>query len=127
MSSVESELAGRDWSTLKHERPTLPHIRAGARHGSMGVENDAVTEKIDTELVTLQDTLKDRLKETNDLADLNQTVFKSSMQLEKHSVKLESSARRTKWMWLMNYAKWMIIAGILVTLLLFILFKLVFK
>lgn len=91
------------------------------------MEDDALTEKIDTELMTLQGTLKDRLKETNDLADLNQTVFKSSMQLEKHTAQLESTARATKWKWLIKYAKWIIIACVLASLLLLFIIKLFWK
>lgn len=87
------------------------------------MEQDALTDQIDAELVGLQDTLKTRLKETTDLSDLNQDVFKSTMKLEKHTTGLESTARLTKWKWFFEYAKWFAVAGAIVLILLIILLR----
>ncbi|KAI5168673.1 hypothetical protein PAEPH01_0319 [Pancytospora epiphaga] len=91
------------------------------------MEQDALTDQIDTELVNLQDTLKTRLKETTDLSNLNQDVFEQTMKLERHSATLESTARRTKWKWFFEYIKWLAIGGVIILLLLFILLKPLFK
>lgn len=87
------------------------------------MEGDPLINQVDTELSGLQGVLKDRLKETTELGDLNQDVFKSSMKIEKHTASLEKTATQTKWKWFFEYAKWMIIAGAVITILLFILLK----
>lgn len=87
------------------------------------MENDAVMDEVDNELVMLQTTLKDRLKETTELSDLDNDVFKNTLSLEKHTSTLETTARATKWKWLFEYAKWFIIGGVIVTLLVIIILK----
>lgn len=85
--------------------------------------DDEVIVKIDAELSQLQNTLKDRLKETNDLTDLNKSVFKSSLKIEEKTSTLEKTAKETKWKWLLEYAKWMFIAGAIILLLLVLLIR----
>ena len=80
---------------------------------------DDLTLKVDTELQTLQNTLKDRLKETQNLSDLNEQILDSSLQLEEKTHSLHVTAKKTKWKWLMKYAKYLIIAlGIFICIIL---------
>ncbi|KAI5149333.1 hypothetical protein ENBRE01_0838 [Enteropsectra breve] len=87
------------------------------------MEGDELREQVDQELNELQTALKGRLKEANDFGDLNKKICQNSMQLEEHTKQLEQTAVATKWKWMMEYAKYMIIAGIIIILLAFICFR----
>ena len=89
--------------------------------------NDEVMNQVDTELSVLQNNLKDRLKETNELGDLNQSVLDSTMSLEKHTAQLEHTSRLMKYKWLFEYIKWMLIAGVLLCLVGLLIYKTLFK
>ena len=91
------------------------------------MEADDVIKQVDMELMQLQDTLKDRLRETQDLGDLNNKVFNSSLQIEEHTAELEKTAVKTKWKWMFEHMKWLIIAGSIIGLLVLILLRLIFK
>lgn len=84
---------------------------------------DVLVEQVENELDRLQDQLKDRLKQANDLSDLNKHVMTSSLTIEKHTEKLEKTSTKVKWKWLLQYMKWTIILVLIIFLLLFILYK----
>lgn len=78
--------------------------------------NDQNTiDEVDKQVDLLQNKLKDRLKQTQDLSDLNNDVFKSSMKIEKSTAKLKETAVKTKWYWFWEWLKWASIAFFCVT------------
>lgn len=91
------------------------------------MQHEDLTQKVDTELIGLQNNLKDRLKETNELGDLNQSVFKNTLSLEKHTAQLEKTSVLVKYKWMWEYAKWMIIAVIVIGLLVWIAYRMLMK
>ncbi|KAI4291704.1 hypothetical protein PAPHI01_0978 [Pancytospora philotis] len=87
------------------------------------MDNDKLYADVDAELLSLQDTLKDRLKETNEMADLSKDVFKTSTVLKKHTEVLEETSRQTKWKWMLQYAGWAAAGIAIVALIVIIVFK----
>lgn len=85
--------------------------------------HDVLIGQVEGELGLLQDELRERLKETAELGDLNKLTLKSSMQIEEHTAQLETTSRATKWKWLIEYAKWTALAALLVILLLWMFYK----
>lgn len=82
------------------------------------MQNEDYLQQIDVEVVSLQNKLKTRLQQTQDLGDLNKRVLEHSFKLEESSFGLRKTAEETKWKWLIEYAKWLILAGIIIFLLL---------
>ena len=91
------------------------------------MNEDDLVNQVDLEVTKLQEKLKNRLKESQDLGDLNKRVFKSTLMIEEHTAELENTAVKTKWKWILEYWKWMAIAGAIGGILLLILFRLLFK
>lgn len=87
------------------------------------MEEVDITEQIDKEVQGLQEKLKDRLKEAEDLSELNKQVSQSTFSLEQHTSSLKESAYKTKWKIMMEYYKYIIIIAAIAMLLMFILFK----
>lgn len=57
--------------------------------------NDDLTLQVDAQVNLLQEKLKDRLKQAQDLSDLNNQVFENSLQLEETSSNLKSTSIKT--------------------------------
>jgi len=87
------------------------------------MENDDITAKIDAEMKELQEGLKDRLKETQELGDLGKQVSKSTFSLEEHTSTLKKSSYKLKMKKMLEYYQY-IIGGILaLLLLLFVIYR----
>lgn len=82
-----------------------------------------VTDEVDRQVDMLQNKLKDRLKQTQDLNDLNKNVFNNALKLEKSTAKLKETSIKTKWHWFWEYLKWLSIALLVGTLLTLYLLK----
>ena len=85
--------------------------------------NDDTIKEVDDQVNMLQHKLKDRLKQTQDLSDLNTKVFKSTMKIEKSTAKLKETSIKTKWYWFWEWLKWASIAFVIATVLILILLK----
>ncbi|KAL6121320.1 hypothetical protein NUSPORA_01787 [Nucleospora cyclopteri] len=85
-----------------------------------------VINDIDSQVNMLQNKLKGRLKQTQDLSDLNTRVFKSSLKIEESTAELKETSIKTKWKWFFEYLKWLIIAFVIFGLMLLILLRLIF-
>lgn len=73
------------------------------------MESAELTEKVDKEVKMLQEKLKVRLQEAQDLGDLSQKVQKTTFTLEKHTAQLSEDATKTKWLTLLEYYKLILI------------------
>ncbi len=89
------------------------------------MENEDVILEVDNQVSMLQEKLKGRLKETQDLSDLSKDVFKSSLELEENTEQLKETSVKTKWKWFMEYLKWVVIAIVVISVLFLILLKLI--
>ncbi|OQS53706.1 hypothetical protein EHP00_2069 [Ecytonucleospora hepatopenaei] len=78
-------------------------------------------DEVDQQVNLLQNKLKDRLKQTQDLSDLNNDVFKSTMKIEKSTARLKETAVKTKWYWFWEWFKWACIAFAIATVIILIL------
>lgn len=87
------------------------------------MQDDAL-DQVNNELAALQNTLKDRLKETNDIGDVGENVFQNTLSLEKHTKSLDKTAVKTKWKWFLEYAKYIVLGVVLLLILVLILLKL---
>lgn len=79
--------------------------------------SDEVTKKIETEVAGLQDKLKDRLKQTEELGDLEQGLKKQTFSLEKTTEEHQSVSRETRNKMWWKYAKWVALIVIVIGLL----------
>lgn len=82
------------------------------------MQNEDYLQQIDVEVGNLQNKLKCRLQQAQDLGDLNKKVLEHSFKLEESTFGLRKTAEETKWKWLIEYAKWLILIGVVVFLLL---------
>lgn len=87
------------------------------------METDEYLCQIDAEVHNLQDQLKTRLEETQNLCDLNKSVMEQSFKLDETTVDLKKTSVKAKWKWLFEYGKWLLILGVMITLFLLYFFK----
>ncbi|ORD97531.1 hypothetical protein A0H76_673 [Hepatospora eriocheir] len=85
--------------------------------------NDDLTLQVDAQVNLLQEKLKDRLKQAQDLSDLNNQVFENSLQLEETSSNLKSTSIKTKWVYLLDYLKYISIGIAIIGLLFLLVYK----
>lgn len=86
------------------------------------MQEEAYLQDIDLEVNKLQDQLKTRLVESQNLSDLNQSVLKQSFKLEESTFELKKTSVKTKWKWFWEYVKWLAIAASVVLLFVFLIF-----
>jgi len=86
------------------------------------MQEEAYLKDIDLEVNKLQDQLKTRLVESQNLSDLNQSVLKQSFKLEESTFELKKTSVKTKWKWFWEYVKWLAIAVSVVLLFVFLIF-----
>lgn len=81
------------------------------------MQEDAYLQQIDSEVNKLQNQLKTRLVQAQDLSNLNKTVMTQTFKLDESAIDLNKTAEKTKWKWFFQYAKYVaIIVGILLLL-----------
>lgn len=80
------------------------------------MDTDEYLSQIDKEVNSLQDQLKTRLEETQNLCDLNKSVMEQSFKLDETTMGLKETSVKTKWKWLYEYGKWMLVLVIIITM-----------
>ncbi|EOB11647.1 synaptobrevin-related protein [Nosema bombycis CQ1] len=82
---------------------------------------DEVTKKIEQEVKETQDKLKDRLRETEELGDMEKGLQKQTFGLKKTTEEHQEISRGVKWKMFFKYALWIVI-GLAIIGLLFMIF-----
>ncbi|EQB61328.1 synaptobrevin-related protein [Vairimorpha apis BRL 01] len=89
--------------------------------------SDEVTKKIESEIGGLKGKLQDRLKETEDINDLESGLEKQTFKLKKTTEEHQTISRDTKMKMWWKYAKWVAIGCIIIGLLGWIVLKPLYK
>lgn len=89
--------------------------------------SDEVTRKIESEVGGLKSKLQDRLKETEDIGDLESGLEKQTFKLKKTTEEHQTVSRDTKRKMWWKYAKWMALICVVIGLLGWIVFKPVYR
>lgn len=90
-------------------------------------DEDSYYLQVDNQLLSLQDHLKERLMETNEITDINQNLFKSTLKLKERTSILEATSNKTKWKWLLKNIKWIVIGCSVGLIIIFIIYKITAK
>lgn len=76
-----------------------------------------------TKVQSLQQKLKERLKEAESINELTREVNQNTFSLEKHTSSLKESATETNWQIMMEYYKYVIAIVIVLLILLYVILK----
>lgn len=90
-------------------------------------QSEEVFIKIKQEMNKLENKLKERLESAQDIRDLEDKVNKNTFKLEKTSSGLERESRTANWSLMFELYKYYLLIGIGAFIILYILYKSIFK